>query len=61
MNDRVERFAFDFFAGKTGIVFQQDRFARADNCRERTLPSSIFNFSARVMGMRNPIEMSLVM
>src|ERR1700730_3700471 len=28
MNNRIERFAFDFFAGKTGIVFQQDRFAR---------------------------------
>ena len=28
MNDRVERLALDLFAGKTGIVFQQDRFAR---------------------------------
>ena len=28
MNDRVERFALDLFPRKTGIVFQQDRFAR---------------------------------
>ena len=26
-----------------------------------TLPSSIFSFSARVIGMRRPIEMSFVM
>ncbi len=60
VNDRVERFALDFFPGKTGIVLQQDRFAR-QTIAENTLPSSIFSFSARVIGMRRPIEMSFVM
>ena len=60
MDNRVERLALDLFPRKTGIVFQQNRFPR-QTIAERTLPSSIFNFSARAIGMRNPMEMSLVM
>ena len=60
MDNRVERLAFDLFPRKTGIVFQQNRLAR-QTIAKVTLPSSIFSFSARAIGMRNPIEMSLVM
>ena len=60
MNDRVQRLALDLFAGETGIVLQQNRFAR-EAIAEYTLPSSIFSFSARAIGMRSPIEISLVM
>ena len=60
VNNRVERFALDLFAGKTGIVLQQNRFA-GQTIAEDQLPSSIFNFSARAIGMRSPMEISFVM
>ena len=60
MNDGVECFALDLFAAKPESSLS--RIVSPGRQLPRTqLPSSVFNFSARAIGIRSPIEMSFVM
>jgi hypothetical protein len=59
VNDRVQRLALDLLPGKTGIAFSKI-VSPGRQLPRMQLPSSIFNFSERAIGMRRPIEMSLV-